>query len=214
MLFVQCSLLLDLNWNNAFCICIHSESVIMSLSSRENFCHALQFLLGLKSELYFRIPDEYSIIHSRLFNLCFKKKPRSWIIASWIDSITCQKGPRYFITFITITLQRFKHREKSFFIVVIMRMNCREATADEPEEAHASGVSKRTPRSASTDLLGSGGSKKDSPVEKKSHFNTLKAWGRSRLKLISPKTSQQNHAVSAVDLRLCSISSGNEDLTT
>lgn len=42
-------------------------------------------------------------------------------------------------------------------------------------------------RSASTDILGS---KKDSPPEKKSHFNTLKAWGMSRLKLISPKSSQ------------------------
>ncbi|XP_031777746.1 uncharacterized protein LOC100117012 isoform X2 [Nasonia vitripennis] len=82
-----------------------------------------------------------------------------------------------------------------------------EATADEPEEAQASGVSKRTPRSASTDLLGSGGSKKDSPVEKKSHFNTLKAWGRSRLKLISPKSSQQNHAHSDVNASTTSLSS-------
>lgn len=47
----------------------------------------------------------------------------------------------------------------------------------------------RAHRSASTDVLGS--TKKDSPTEKKSHFNTLKAWGMSRLKLISPKSSQQ-----------------------
>jgi len=47
----------------------------------------------------------------------------------------------------------------------------------------------RAHRSASTDILGS--AKKDSPTEKKSHFNTLKAWGMSRLKLISPKSNQQ-----------------------
>lgn len=47
----------------------------------------------------------------------------------------------------------------------------------------------RAHRSASTDILGA--TKKDSPTEKKSHFNTLKAWGMSRLKLISPKSSQQ-----------------------
>ncbi|XP_043470194.1 uncharacterized protein LOC122503634 [Leptopilina heterotoma] len=61
-----------------------------------------------------------------------------------------------------------------------------ETTVDEPEEKV--GPSSRTQRSASTDILGS--SKKDSPTEKKSHFNTLKAWGMSRLKLISPRSSQ------------------------
>lgn len=56
---------------------------------------------------------------------------------------------------------------------------------DEPEDI--AGPS-RAHRSASSDILGS--SKKHSPLEKKSHFNTLKAWGISRLKLISPKNSQ------------------------
>lgn len=64
----------------------------------------------------------------------------------------------------------------------------REATGDEPEETTPS-ATPRAHRSASTDILGS--TKKDSPTEKKSHFNTLKAWGMSRLKLISPKSSQQ-----------------------
>ncbi|XP_063981138.1 uncharacterized protein LOC135164586 [Diachasmimorpha longicaudata] len=41
----------------------------------------------------------------------------------------------------------------------------------------------RARRSASTDILG----KKESPTERKWHFDTLKAWGMSRLKLISPK---------------------------
>ncbi|KAG7208230.1 hypothetical protein KM043_016577 [Ampulex compressa] len=63
-----------------------------------------------------------------------------------------------------------------------------ETTGDEPEETLPS-VSSRAHRSASTDILGT--SKKDSPTEKKSHFNTLKAWGMSRLKLISPKSGQQ-----------------------
>ncbi|XP_024944911.1 mucin-4 isoform X3 [Cephus cinctus] len=61
-----------------------------------------------------------------------------------------------------------------------------EATVEEPEEASTS-AAPRAHRSASTDILGS---KKQSPIEKKSHFNTLKAWGRSRLKLISPKSAQ------------------------
>ncbi|XP_014207460.2 uncharacterized protein LOC106638680 [Copidosoma floridanum] len=68
-----------------------------------------------------------------------------------------------------------------------------ETTAEEPEDAQpsTSGTSKRAHRSASTDLLGTDGKKDTSPVEKKSsHFDTLKAWGRSRLKLISPKSSQ------------------------
>ncbi|XP_033214700.1 uncharacterized protein LOC117171465 isoform X2 [Belonocnema kinseyi] len=60
-----------------------------------------------------------------------------------------------------------------------------ETTVDEPDDI--AGPS-RAHRSASTDILGS--SKKHSPLEKKSHFNTLKAWGISRLKLISPKNSQ------------------------
>ncbi|XP_029175749.1 uncharacterized protein LOC114944137 isoform X2 [Nylanderia fulva] len=63
-----------------------------------------------------------------------------------------------------------------------------ETIGDEPEETMPSAAS-RAHRSASTDLLGA--TKKDSPTEKKSHFNTLKAWGRSRLKLISPKSNQQ-----------------------
>ncbi|XP_018406627.1 PREDICTED: uncharacterized protein LOC108782768 [Cyphomyrmex costatus] len=63
-----------------------------------------------------------------------------------------------------------------------------ETTGDEPEETMPS-ATPRAHRSASTDVLGS--MKKDSPTEKKSHFNTLKAWGMSRLKLISPKSSQQ-----------------------
>ncbi|XP_018318214.1 uncharacterized protein gukh [Mycetomoellerius zeteki] len=63
-----------------------------------------------------------------------------------------------------------------------------ETTGDEPEETMPS-ATPRAHRSASTDVLGS--VKKDSPTEKKSHFNTLKAWGMSRLKLISPKSSQQ-----------------------
>uniref|UniRef100_A0A0C9RQA7 WASF1_0 protein n=1 Tax=Fopius arisanus TaxID=64838 RepID=A0A0C9RQA7_9HYME len=45
---------------------------------------------------------------------------------------------------------------------------------DSPGRAH---------RSASTDILG----KKESPTERKWHFDTLRAWGMSRLKLISPK---------------------------
>lgn len=64
----------------------------------------------------------------------------------------------------------------------------REPTGDEPEETVPSAAT-RAHRSASTDILGA--TKKDSPTEKKSHFNTLKAWGMSRLKLISPKSSQQ-----------------------
>ncbi|XP_012283351.1 uncharacterized protein LOC105701292 isoform X2 [Orussus abietinus] len=63
-----------------------------------------------------------------------------------------------------------------------------ETTADEPEELLA-GAAPRAHRSASTDILGS---KKESSGEKKSHFNTLKAWGMSRLKLISPKSSQSS----------------------
>ncbi|XP_046615467.1 uncharacterized protein LOC124302922 isoform X1 [Neodiprion virginianus] len=63
-----------------------------------------------------------------------------------------------------------------------------ETATEGLEEEEASPVaSSRAHRSASTDLLGS---KKESPSEKKSHFNTLKAWGMSRLKLISPKSSQ------------------------
>ncbi|KAK2585350.1 hypothetical protein KPH14_010030 [Odynerus spinipes] len=68
-----------------------------------------------------------------------------------------------------------------------------EATGEEPEEAMPS-TTPRAHRSASTDILGS--SKKDSPGEKKSHFNTLKAWGMSRLKLIGQTKStaqQQQH---------------------
>ncbi|XP_071572258.1 uncharacterized protein Gukh [Temnothorax nylanderi] len=63
-----------------------------------------------------------------------------------------------------------------------------ETTGEEPEETLPS-ATPRAHRSASTDVLGS--TKKDSPTEKKSHFNTLKAWGMSRLKLISPKSNQQ-----------------------
>ncbi|XP_018369893.1 PREDICTED: uncharacterized protein LOC108765602 [Trachymyrmex cornetzi] len=63
-----------------------------------------------------------------------------------------------------------------------------ETTGDEPEETMPS-TTPRAHRSASTDVLGS--VKKDSSMEKKSHFNTLKAWGMFRLKLISPKSSQQ-----------------------
>ncbi|XP_076248376.1 NHS actin remodeling regulator GUK-holder [Calliopsis andreniformis] len=63
-----------------------------------------------------------------------------------------------------------------------------ETTGEEAEET-MSNIASRAHRSASTDILGS--SKKESPTEKKSHFNTLKAWGMSRLKLISPKSSQQ-----------------------
>ncbi|XP_015114153.1 uncharacterized protein LOC107039173 [Diachasma alloeum] len=48
---------------------------------------------------------------------------------------------------------------------------------DSPGRAH---------RSASTDILG----KKESPTERKWHFDTLKAWGMSRLKLISPKQDE------------------------
>ncbi|XP_076290081.1 NHS actin remodeling regulator GUK-holder isoform X2 [Lasioglossum baleicum] len=62
-------------------------------------------------------------------------------------------------------------------------------TIDEDADGTISNIASRTQRSASTDILGS--SKKESPTEKKSHFNTLKAWGMSRLKLISPKSSQQ-----------------------
>ncbi|OAD60661.1 hypothetical protein WN48_05535 [Eufriesea mexicana] len=64
-----------------------------------------------------------------------------------------------------------------------------ETTGEEAEET-MSNIATRAHRSASTDILGS--SKKDSSTEKKSHFNTLKAWGMSRLKLISPKSSQQS----------------------
>ncbi|CAK9833264.1 hypothetical protein ANTRET_LOCUS9976 [Anthophora retusa] len=63
-----------------------------------------------------------------------------------------------------------------------------ETTAEDAEEA-ISNIATRAHRSASTDILDS--SKKESATEKKSHFNTLKAWGMSRLKLISPKSSQQ-----------------------
>nr|XP_031831305.1 uncharacterized protein LOC116426463 isoform X2 [Nomia melanderi] len=62
-------------------------------------------------------------------------------------------------------------------------------TIGEDADETISNIASRTQRSASTDILGS--SKKESPTEKKSHFNTLKAWGMSRLKLISPKSSQQ-----------------------
>lgn len=65
----------------------------------------------------------------------------------------------------------------------------RETIGEDAEET-LSNITSRAHRSASTDILGS--SKKDSPSEKKSHFNTLKAWGMSRLKLISPKSSQQS----------------------
>ncbi|KOC62995.1 hypothetical protein WH47_02444 [Habropoda laboriosa] len=64
-----------------------------------------------------------------------------------------------------------------------------EPTGEEAEEAMSS-IASRAHRSASTDILDS--SKKESATEKKSHFNTLKAWGMSRLKLISPKSSQQS----------------------
>lgn len=64
----------------------------------------------------------------------------------------------------------------------------RETIGEDADET-ISNIASRTQRSASTDILGS--SKKESPTEKKSHFNTLKAWGMSRLKLISPKSSQQ-----------------------
>ncbi|XP_012233179.1 mucin-4 isoform X2 [Linepithema humile] len=70
-----------------------------------------------------------------------------------------------------------------------------ETTGDEPEETMPS-ATPRAHRSASTDILGS--TKKDSPIEKKSHFNTLKAWGMSRLKLISPKSSQQQQESTVV----------------
>ncbi|XP_020287129.1 uncharacterized protein LOC109856368 [Pseudomyrmex gracilis] len=63
-----------------------------------------------------------------------------------------------------------------------------ETAGDEPEETMPN-ATPRAHRSASTDILGT--AKKDSPTEKKSHFNTLKAWGMSRLKLISPKSNQQ-----------------------
>ncbi|XP_076397389.1 NHS actin remodeling regulator GUK-holder isoform X1 [Megachile rotundata] len=63
-----------------------------------------------------------------------------------------------------------------------------ETIGEEAEES-LSTIATRAHRSASTDILGS--SKKESPIEKKSHFNTLKAWGMSRLKLISPRSSQQ-----------------------
>ncbi|XP_076675165.1 NHS actin remodeling regulator GUK-holder isoform X1 [Andrena cerasifolii] len=63
-----------------------------------------------------------------------------------------------------------------------------ETTGEDAEET-LSNIAARAHRSASTDILGS--SKKESPTEKKSHFNTLKAWGMSRLKLISPKSNQQ-----------------------
>ncbi|XP_033322565.2 NHS actin remodeling regulator GUK-holder isoform X2 [Megalopta genalis] len=62
-------------------------------------------------------------------------------------------------------------------------------TIDEDADGTISNIASRTQRSASTDILGS--SKKDSSTEKKSHFNTLKAWGMSRLKLISPKSNNQ-----------------------
>lgn len=64
----------------------------------------------------------------------------------------------------------------------------RETTGEDAEET-LSNLAARAHRSVSTDILGS--SKKESPTEKKSHFNTLKAWGMSRLKLISPKSNQQ-----------------------
>lgn len=63
---------------------------------------------------------------------------------------------------------------------------CSETTGAETEETLASDPT-RAHRSASTDLLES---KKDSPADKKSHFNTLKSWGMSRLKFISPKSTQ------------------------
>lgn len=64
----------------------------------------------------------------------------------------------------------------------------------------------RAHRSASTDILGT--SKKESPSDKKSHFNTLKTWGMSRLKFISTKSSQSiqhtmaNGTCSSTDERL------------
>lgn len=63
-----------------------------------------------------------------------------------------------------------------------------EADADTREDEIISVASPgRAHRSASTDILG----KKESPTEKKWHFDTLKAWGRSRLKLISPKSDEK-----------------------
>lgn len=77
------------------------------------------------------------------------------------------------------------------FAVIHVAYRRRETIGDEPEETMPS-ATPRAHRSASTDILGS--TKKDSPTEKKSHFNTLKAWGMSRLKLISPKSSQQQES--------------------
>lgn len=71
---------------------------------------------------------------------------------------------------------------------LIFFLDSRETIGEEADET-MSNIASRAHRSASTDILGS--SKKESPNEKKSHFNTLKAWGMSRLKLISPKSSQQ-----------------------
>lgn len=65
----------------------------------------------------------------------------------------------------------------------------------------------RAHRSASIDILGS--AKKDSPTEKKSHFNTLKAWGMSRLKLISPKSNQQQQETATIrDAERCEQAQG------
>ena len=65
-----------------------------------------------------------------------------------------------------------------------------ETTPDDHDEILSS-TTTRAHRSASTDILGSS-TKKDTSTEKKSHFNTLKAWGMSRLKLISPRSTQSS----------------------
>jgi len=81
----------------------------------------------------------------------------------------------------------------------------RETIGDEPEETVPS-ATPRAHRSASTDILGS--TKKDSPTEKKSHFNTLKAWGMSRLKLISPKSNQPQQETTTISAERCEQAQG------
>lgn len=65
------------------------------------------------------------------------------------------------------------------------------APLNEPESSNNGAVS----RSRSSDLLRSS-SKKESPEPKKSHFNSLKQWGKNRLKMIMPESKSTDNTKS------------------
>lgn len=69
------------------------------------------------------------------------------------------------------------------------------APLNEPESSSKNGA---VSRSKSSDLLRSSNNKKESPEPKKSHFNSLKQWGKNRLKMIMPesKTTDNNNTKS------------------